>query len=74
MNTWAEQANAFKMYEASLELNPSYDKAWYNLGLLSLKSGNRKNAEYALARLKGLNQALADSLTTTLKKQTFASE
>jgi tetratricopeptide (TPR) repeat protein len=69
-----EQANAFKMYEASLEMNPSYDKAWYNLGLLNLKTGNRKNAEDVLARLKGLNQALADSLAAAMQKQTFAHE
>ena len=65
-----EQANAFKMYEASLELNPSYHKAWYNLGLLNLKTGNRKDAEHALAQLRALNPSLADTLETTL----FANE
>jgi tetratricopeptide (TPR) repeat protein len=65
-----EQANAFKMYEASLELNPSYHKAWYNLGLLNLKIGNRKDAEHALAQLRALNPSLADTLETTL----FANE
>ena len=61
-----EQINAFKMYDASLEMNPSYDKAWYNLGLLNLTTGNRKDAEHALAQLRALNPGLADTLETTL--------
>jgi tetratricopeptide (TPR) repeat protein len=67
-----EESNAFKMYEASLEMNPSYDKAWYNLGLLNLKSGNRKDAEHALARLRTLNSGLAEKLAMELQKQTSA--
>ena len=69
-----EQANAFKMYEASLELNPSYDKAWYNLGLLNLTTGNRKDAEHALTRLRAINPGLAEILATKLQKQTLANE
>ena len=60
-----EQENAFKMYEASIEINPAYDKAWYNLYLHHLKSGNKKDAEHALARLRSLNPRLAEKLAST---------
>lgn len=48
-------------------LRPSYDKAWYNLGIISLRTGNTAAVAEALARLKELNPDLARDLQTTRK-------
>jgi tetratricopeptide (TPR) repeat protein len=46
----------------ALWLNPTYDKAWYNLGLLSLRRGDREQFSTAHDQLKRLNTSLAGEL------------
>jgi tetratricopeptide (TPR) repeat protein len=53
---------AFKWYKKSLTLNPNFDLALFNIGLLSTRLGIAGNAELAIGKLKGLNPSLADKL------------
>lgn len=61
-----EPDNALRCYIRSTKINPAYDLAWYNLGLLSKKSGDREQAVNALAQLNKLNSPLAESLAASL--------
>jgi tetratricopeptide (TPR) repeat protein len=49
-------------YRAALMINPAYDLAWYNLGLLSLQLGDTEQVDNALLRLKKFNPSLASLL------------
>jgi tetratricopeptide (TPR) repeat protein len=49
-------------YRAALTINPSYDLAWYNLGLLAIRLGDREQVINAMSQLKKLNPSLAESL------------
>lgn len=51
-------------YLSAIKLNPDYDLAWYNLGLLSLLIGEHEQARNALLQLQSLNPSLAKLLTT----------
>jgi len=55
---------AMTSYTKSLRIDPSYDLAWYNLGLLSAKSGDREQTIIAMKRLKMLHSQLAESLSS----------
>ncbi len=57
-----EPLNAREPYRAALLINPAYDLAWYNLGLLSIQLGDKAQVDNALIRLKELNPSLAESL------------
>ena len=61
-----EFENARRNYIFSTRINPAYDLAWYNLGLLSKKSGDREQAVNAMAQLNSLNSPLAESLASSL--------
>lgn len=50
-------------YTKSLRIDPAYDLAWYNLGLLTAKRGDREQAIKAMKRLEVLHPRLAESLT-----------
>ena len=61
-----EPENARRNYIFSTRINPAYDLAWYNLGLLSQRSGDRDQAVNALSQLNKLNSPLAESLASSL--------
>jgi len=53
-------------YLSALKINPSYDLAWYNLGLLSNQMGDKGLAVSAMLQLKKHNPSLAESLAKAL--------
>jgi tetratricopeptide (TPR) repeat protein len=57
-----QPGKARESYQAALLANPEYDLAWYNFGLMSVRSGDKKQVNKALSRLKSLNPGLAASL------------
>lgn len=57
-----EPEHALKWYVQSVSMNPDFDLAWYNLGLLAARLGNTAQSEAALLKLKKLNPALAGIL------------
>jgi tetratricopeptide (TPR) repeat protein len=57
-----EPGQAGESYRAALRADPTYDLAWYNLGLLSVRTGDRGQAVSALLQLKKINPSLAGSL------------
>jgi tetratricopeptide (TPR) repeat protein len=59
-----ELRKAGEPYRAALLINPDYDLAWYNLGLLSIRLGEQGQAAKALQQLQRLNPALAEALAT----------
>jgi protein O-mannosyl-transferase len=61
-----EPGKAWISYHTALRVNPSYDLAWYNLGLLSIKQGDRDQAAKALLELKRIKPYLADLLEATM--------
>jgi protein O-mannosyl-transferase len=61
-----EPVKAKEHYFSALKINPDYDLAWYNLGLLSTKMGDQGLAVSAMLQLKKLNPALAESLAKAL--------
>lgn len=61
-----EPRKAGEPYQAALLINPDYDLAWYNLGLLSIRLGDREQAAKALQQLKRLNLTLAGSLAKAM--------
>jgi len=63
-----QSGKAGESYRAALRANPEYDLAWYNLGLMSIRTGDREQAEKALSQLKSLNPGLATALATDIKK------
>lgn len=58
--------SALKYYGRSLQRNAEYDLAWYNLSLLYVRMGDKKQAGKALDRLKILNPSLAGTLVSAL--------
>jgi len=63
-----QPAKALEAYQAALTLSPDYDLAWYNLGLLTAKQGNRQLTDRAVARLKELNPPLAQELEASIPR------
>jgi tetratricopeptide (TPR) repeat protein len=59
-----EAGKAGGAYRAALRADPAYDLAWYNLGMLSIRTGNKGQALTALQQLRRLNPSLAESLAT----------
>lgn len=55
-------------YRAALMVNPAYDLAWYNLGLLSLQLSDRGQFNNALLQLKKFNPPLADALANAMRQ------
>jgi tetratricopeptide (TPR) repeat protein len=62
-----EPDKARERYRAALMINPVYDLAWYNLGLLSLQLGDMGQADNAQIQLRSINSALAEALTKTMQ-------
>jgi tetratricopeptide (TPR) repeat protein len=65
---------AFKWYKKSLALNPDFDLALFNIGLLSTRLGIAGNTELAITRLKSINQGLAAKLESETKKTAYKKE
>jgi len=61
-----ETDKALRSYRRSIKADPSYDLAWYNLGLLLNQLGERSEAAGALAELRKLNPELARSLASVV--------
>lgn len=61
-----DSPNAMKMYDGALEMNPAYDLAWYNKGLLSLRLGNARGADNARIQLERINPGLANKLKSLM--------
>jgi tetratricopeptide (TPR) repeat protein len=57
-----EAVKAKLSFRAALMINPEYDLAWYNLGLISIKSGDKEQAVKAQLQLEKLNPSLAGQL------------
>ena len=58
-----EQDKAAKAFGYAVTLDPAYDLAWYNLGLLSAVRRDHASLTMAITRLNSLNPLLADRLT-----------
>lgn len=61
-----EPLKARESYRAALRIDPAYDRAWYNLGLLSIQTRDQQQAANALIQLKKLKPYLADQLAATM--------
>jgi tetratricopeptide (TPR) repeat protein len=59
---------ALEFVNIAVWVTPAYDKAWYNLGLLSLRVGDRTQFDRAENQLKALNSGLAEELATASRK------
>lgn len=55
---------ALQSYRKAIRVLPGYDLAWYNLGLLSTRLGDKEQVAAALDKLKTLNPSLAGSLAS----------
>jgi len=64
-----EPAMAKEHYRSAISINPDYDLAWYNLGLLAAAQGDKGLAVYALAQLKRLNSTREQALARILIPQ-----
>lgn len=64
-----EPAMAKEHYRSAITINPDYDLAWYNLGLLAAAQGDKGLAVYALAQLKRLNSTREQALARILIPQ-----
>lgn len=53
---------ALTWYIMSVNINPDFDLAWFNLGLLSARLGHKIQGEAALLKLETLNPDLANTL------------
>jgi hypothetical protein len=51
-----------------LRVNPSYHLAWYNLGLLAVRLGDREQAALALLELKKIKPYLAEQLAAAMSR------
>ncbi|MGB9081331.1 MAG: tetratricopeptide repeat protein [Desulfuromonadaceae bacterium] len=58
---------ALNWYIQSVNMNPDFDLAWFNLGLLSARLGNYPQRDKALSKLHALNPALANKLTGDIR-------
>jgi tetratricopeptide (TPR) repeat protein len=58
---------ALNWYIQSVNMNPDFDLAWFNLGLLSARLGNYPQRDKALLKLHTLNPALANKLTGDIR-------
>ena len=57
-----ETDKALRSYKRSLQADPAYDLAWYNLALLLNRLGEQEEAYKALSELRKINPELARSL------------
>lgn len=64
-----EFKKARQCYISALSMNPDYDMAWYNLGLLSIRTGENQQLAYTIAQLKRLNSVLAINLAEKVSRQ-----
>jgi tetratricopeptide (TPR) repeat protein len=64
-----DKPNAIGAYRKSLELNPKFAKAIYNLALTYQSSGNKKAAVEQREALQKVDAALADKLTAALSQK-----
>lgn len=58
---------ALTAYTKALGINPDYYLAWYNLGIISAKMGDRNRAKEAAHHLEKLQPQLAKMLTDKIK-------
>ncbi len=59
---------AITSYIKALRINPAYDLAWYNLGLLSSRNGDHGQATSALVKLQEHNPGLATKLSLLIQR------
>ncbi len=59
-----EYDKAWNVYQNAVWINPAYDLAWYNLGLLSSKLGDKEEVAKAIGQLKKLNPPMAAALAS----------
>jgi len=62
-----EPLKARESYRTALRINPAYDLAWYNLGLLSVRQGDREQTAVALRELKKIKPYLAGQLEAAMR-------
>lgn len=63
-----EYEKAWNVYQNSVWINPAYDLAWYNLGLLSARLGEKEEFLKAIGKLRTLNPALAKALESRMPR------
>jgi tetratricopeptide (TPR) repeat protein len=56
-------------YRTALRIDPSYHLAWYNLGLLAVRTGDRAQFAAALTELRKIKPYLADQLVAASNRQ-----
>jgi tetratricopeptide (TPR) repeat protein len=61
-----EPLKAHQAYRSALRVDPAYELAWYNLGLLSVQLGNNDQATEAMNRLKEIKPYLAGQLAAAM--------
>lgn len=62
-----QSEEAFKWYKKSLAINPRFDLALFNLGLLSARLGIAENVKVAISKLTDINPQLASVLENNLR-------
>jgi tetratricopeptide (TPR) repeat protein len=65
-----EPQKAITAYRSSVTLNPAYDLAWYNLALLSIRLGDKRQLNEALDLLRTINPILAKAVDSNLAGDT----
>jgi tetratricopeptide (TPR) repeat protein len=63
-----EPGKAMKSYRMAVKLDPAYDLAWYNLGLLAARLGDTERVATAVKTLRTINPDLGAQLESTLKQ------
>ncbi len=65
---YGQYGKALDAFVNAVWVNPGYDLAWYNLGLLSVRLGNWGKATEAFDHLKAINPSLAKRLEENLRR------
>jgi len=60
-------------YLKALQATPDYSPPWYNIGMLSLKTGDKQQLDAALQQLKRLSPADADKLSEAMRTRSMPS-